>query len=100
MIVAAPGVQGQLGAAFLIYGGQTLEAVTTLFEMPSCESLQGWQITGDVEFGRLGAALSGGGDLNADLFADGGIGAPGDPSDGAPAGGTAYLIFGRGQQSN
>jgi hypothetical protein len=93
LVMGAPGAVDQSGSAYLIYGGQPFDAVVTLFEMPSCDNLQGWQLSGEGAEARLGAALSSGGDLNGDWFTDVGIGAPGDENN---PGGSAYLMFGRG----
>jgi hypothetical protein len=88
-MVGAPQSDAARGTALLIYGatdrtGTYSAALIGTFDLP------GWELAGPAAGQRAGAAVSGGGLLNRDEFADVMIGGPGR----AP--GEAYLVFGRG----
>ena len=93
MLIGAPGVDNQRGAAYLLYGGQTFDGIVPLADLGTC-LLQGWELDGEAPGARLGYALSGGGDVNGNGSSDVLIGAPGNRSEGN-VDGEALLIFGR-----
>lgn len=93
ILLGAPGVESQRGAAYLIYGQrpQRLQGLISLTTIATC-SLPGLELVGVAgQVSRLGTALSSG-DLHGDGGTDLAIGAPGDLSN--P--GQVHLLFGRG----
>ncbi len=85
IVVGAPGAEAARGAAYLVYGGQDVSAVS-LLDIPSC-GLDALYVVGDAPDARLGAAVSAG-DLNGDGRPDLAAGSPG-----AAGGGRVELIF-------
>lgn len=93
ILLGAPGTESLRGSTFLVYGTPSLNGTISLALAGTCD-LQSWQLVGDVPGNRLGAALSGGGDMNGDGRADFAVGAPGDAVAGGAVRGEAHLVFG------
>lgn len=93
LLIGAPGTESLRGSMYLIYGTPNLSGVVSLALAGTCD-LQSWQLVGDLPGNRLGAALSGGGDLDGDGRDDFAVGAPGDVVAGGVVDGQAHLIFG------
>ncbi len=90
LLMGAPEVESQRGAAYLVYGNTALQGAYSLTALGT-RDLGGWELVGDPgEISRLGYALSSG-NVNGDDLWDAGIGAPGDYSNT----GKAYLLYGQ-----
>ncbi|MBK6657407.1 MAG: FG-GAP repeat protein [Proteobacteria bacterium] len=91
VIVGATGVDATgntaAGAAYVVFGHA--EPFTT-FNLGALDGSNGFRIDGALADTQLGLAVSGGGDVNGDGFADIVIGAP-QADDGA---GASYVLFG------
>ncbi len=88
VLVGAP-FNGNGGAAYLIYGGETPAASIALSSLGTA----GVKFTPENDFDDVGWSVTGIGDLNHDGFADLLIGADADMANGDRAGG-AYVVFG------
>ena len=83
IIIGAPGVSSDAGAAFVIFGASSLGTL----DLSSGSSLTGVKLTGSSAGGLFGTAVSRVGNLNSDQYDDVVIGAPGE--------GIVYVIYGR-----
>ena len=98
MIISAPGANSGAGAAYVVFGHQTLPAgtgnysgynhVLDLAEVGT--DIAGFKITGENPGDNAGFSVAGAGDVNGDGYADVIIGAPG-ADDGT---GASYIVFG------
>lgn len=82
------------GGAYVIFGhsGPFPETV----RVTQLDEGAGLRIAGSQRLGRLGASVSGGGDVNGDGFDDFIIGAPGEaPAAGPRRAGAVYVLFGK-----
>lgn len=93
LIVGAPGANEDRGAATVVYGGQSAAGVVRVDSIGVACGLEGWTIEDEqaAAGARLGAAVAGGGDLNADGVADLAVGAPGSLN--PQIDGVAHLLF-------
>ena len=78
------------GSAYVVYGKAT--GFGGSINLPFLDGTNGFQIAGAVDGEYAGSAVSGGGDLNGDGFADVIVGAPGGNLDQPDA--KAYVVFG------
>jgi hypothetical protein len=79
------------GIAHVIFGQETITSSST-FDLNSLNGNNGFSIYGTQSYDKLGAGLSGAGDVNGDGFDDILIGAPQDSSNNDS--GKAFLLFG------
>lgn len=80
------------GECYVVFG--KAEGFTASLELSSLDGSNGFAISGIVQYGRLGASVSGAGDVNGDGFGDIIIGASGaEPRESIDAG--DYVIFGK-----
>lgn len=89
LVIGAPGMNGQGGVVYVLYGGPLLSGDVPLALAATCD-LPGLKLQAPAGIRRFGAALSAG-DVTGDGHPDVAIGAPGS----GEVHGEAYLIFGR-----
>lgn len=94
-VIGAPsfdygGTATDAGKAWVVFGKATTTPVTL-----DTLGTQGYEIIGEDAGGRLGAAVAGVGDINADGRADFVVGAPQGDVPTRPAAGMAYVLFGK-----
>jgi hypothetical protein len=94
ILIGAPGTALDLGAAYLMYGGQLLEPMTFLGNLGPPF---GARFVQNARAGRLGQAVAGLGDRSGDLRGELVIGTPGFA--GAHAQGAVYEVFARAESS-
>jgi hypothetical protein len=96
LLIGAPGnvVENDPGTAYVIYGH---DGGFGNIDLKNLDSSQGFKLEGLSFAGNAGYAVSGGGDINGDGYADLVVGAPWVDPDGVSAtipSGAAYVIFG------
>ena len=90
LIVGAPGVSYNAGAAFIIYGKSSFSANIAL---SSLDSSTGFRLDGVNTYDEAGYSVSAAGDVNSDGFDDLIIGAKSAANNGVQSG-SSYVIFG------
>ena len=90
-IVGAPGVAGQSGDSYVIFGSRG--GFDAEFDLTSLDGTNGFVLYGDAARDGSGGAVSNAGDVNGDGFADIIVGARGVDGIGENSG-EAYVVFG------
>ena len=88
------GVNGNAGACYVVYGGESVGASGT-FALADLDGSNGYVIRGFERLGLLGSSVSAAGDVNHDGLDDVIIGAPELHVPGATRAGKSYVVFGR-----
>ena len=90
LIVGAPGVSDNAGAAYVIYGKSSFSANIAL---SSLDSSTGFRLDGVNTYDEAGFSVSAAGDVNGDGFDDLIVGAKSSANNGVQSG-TSYIVFG------